>query len=89
VKLRHASFGEWTSKLFVEGEPGNSSDLLWCSLKPAKRQAAAMWLQAGSADTGVRWVVQQALVVPAGWAGTDTGAGTDAMPAPKKCEAGR
>jgi protocatechuate 3,4-dioxygenase beta subunit len=66
VKLRHASFGEWTSQLFVEGEPGNSSDFLWRSLKPAERQAAAMRLQAGSADTGVRWVVQHALVVPAG-----------------------
>jgi len=65
VKLRHATFGEITSQLFVAGEPGNARDFLWRSLSTDDRPALEMQLQAAGADTGVRWLARQDLVVPA------------------------
>jgi len=65
VKLRHAAFGEWTSQLFVAGEPGNERDFLWRGLSPAGREAAAMRLQPAGGEDGLHWQVRHALVVPA------------------------
>ena len=64
VKLRHASFGEVTSQLFVDGDAGNARDFLWRSLKPEDRVALAMRLQPAAADSGLRWQARHALVVP-------------------------
>ncbi len=64
LKLRHASFGEFTSQLFVAGDPGNARDGLYQRLKPAERSALDMKLQAAPADSGLRWLVQHTLVVP-------------------------
>ncbi|MBL8332124.1 MAG: intradiol ring-cleavage dioxygenase [Rubrivivax sp.] len=63
VKLRHASFGELTSQLFVAGDAGNARDFLWRQLEEADRSALAMQLQPTQAD-GLRWAAQHALVVP-------------------------
>ncbi|MFY9513547.1 MAG: intradiol ring-cleavage dioxygenase, partial [Rubrivivax sp.] len=63
LKLRHASFGELTTQLFVAGDPGNDGDFLWRSLQPADRAALAMALRPGR--DGPRWQVQQLLTVPA------------------------
>jgi protocatechuate 3,4-dioxygenase beta subunit len=48
VKLRHASFGELTSQLFVDGDPGNERDFLWRRLRAEAQTAAAMKLQPAS-----------------------------------------
>ncbi len=65
VKLRHASFGELTSQLFVAGHPGNARDFLWRQLADADRAPLEMQLRAAAADSGLRWQVRHALVVPA------------------------
>ena len=65
VKLRHASFGELTSQLFLEGDPGNARDFLWRQLGEADRVAVAMRLQPAAADSGLKWQARHALVVPA------------------------
>ena len=39
VKLRHPSFGETTSQLFVDGDAGNERDFLWRRLDAAGRAA--------------------------------------------------
>jgi protocatechuate 3,4-dioxygenase beta subunit len=65
VKLRHASFGEVTSQLFIAGDPGNARDFLWRALDPADREMLEMKLQPVAADAGLRWWVQQTLALPA------------------------
>ncbi|MBN8507577.1 MAG: intradiol ring-cleavage dioxygenase, partial [Burkholderiales bacterium] len=65
VKLRHPSFGEATSQLFVAGDPGNARDFLWRALDPADRTALEMVLQPAPAGAGLRWQARHALVVPA------------------------
>ena len=40
VTLRHASFGELTSQLFVAGDAGNERDFLWRSLGEARQPFA-------------------------------------------------
>lgn len=65
VKLRHASFGEWTSQLFVAGDPGNDRDFLWRQLDERDRPGLAMALQPAPADSGLRWRARHTLVVPA------------------------
>lgn len=70
LKLRHPSFGEITSQLFVEGDPGNAGDFLWRRLSAAERTALAIKLQPmqGSPvarDGGLRWQSRHVLVVPA------------------------
>lgn len=65
VKLRHPAFGEISSQLFVDGDPGNEGDFLWRRLDAADRQALAMRLQPAPAGSGLRWVARHALVVPA------------------------
>ncbi len=64
VKLRHPTFGEWTSQLFVAGEAGNGRDFLWRQLDADAQAALAMRLQAASTE-GLRWMCSHALVVPA------------------------
>jgi len=64
VKLRHASFGEWTSQLFVDGDPGNERDFIWRRLRGEAQAAAAFKLQAASTE-GLRWQARHAVVVPA------------------------
>jgi protocatechuate 3,4-dioxygenase beta subunit len=65
VKLRHASFGEVTSQLFVAGDPGNARDFLWRGLSADDRPALEMRLQPASGDSGLRWLVRHELVLPA------------------------
>jgi protocatechuate 3,4-dioxygenase, beta subunit len=65
IRLRHASFGEHTSQLFIAGNEGNARDGLWRSLSVAQQAAAAMLLQPAPADSGLRWQVRQMLVLPA------------------------
>jgi protocatechuate 3,4-dioxygenase beta subunit len=66
VKLRHPSFGETTSQLFVDGDAGNERDFLWRQLDAAERQALAMRLvPVAPAEDGLRWRVQHTLVLPA------------------------
>jgi len=65
VKLRHASFGELTTQLFVAGDPGNAGDFLWRRVADADRDALAMQLQAAEPASGLRWQVRHTLVVPA------------------------
>lgn len=63
VKLRHVSFGEVTSQLFVAGDAGNARDFLWRQLDADEQAALAMQLQRASGD-GLRWQVQHDLVLP-------------------------
>lgn len=65
IKLHHGSFGELTSQLFVAGDPGNAHDFLWRALDPTDRSGIEMVLQPAPADSGLRWQVRHALVVPA------------------------
>ena len=65
VKLRHATFGEVTSQLFVAGEPGNARDGLWHWLPADDRAGLEMRLEPAATDTGLRWLVRHDLVVPA------------------------
>ena len=64
VKLRHVTFGEMTSQLFVAGDAGNDRDFLWRRLAAADREALAMQLQPATTD-GLRWQARHTLVVPA------------------------
>lgn len=63
VKLRHASFGEFTSQLFVAGDPGNDRDFLWRAVPEAQRPALAMQLQPARTE-GLRWTARHSLVLP-------------------------
>jgi protocatechuate 3,4-dioxygenase beta subunit len=69
VKARHASFGEWTSQLFVAGDAGNARDFLWRSLPADDRAALEMRLAkapaAASGAAPLAWTVRQELIVPA------------------------
>lgn len=65
LKLRHASFGEVTSQLFVDGEPGNERDGLWRWLPAADRGALAMKLQPVPAGSDLRWRVSHAIELAA------------------------
>ena len=65
VKLRHASFGELTSQLFLAGDAGNERDFLWRHLAAEDRAALAMQLQPAPEGSGLRWLVRHALIVPA------------------------
>ena len=63
VRLRHPSWGELTSQLFVTGEPGNARDFLYRQLTPADRSAAEMSLQRAPAGSPVVWVADRNLIV--------------------------
>ena len=64
IKLRHASFGEVTSQLFIAGDPGNARDFLWRALDAGDREMLEMKLQPAAADSGLRWSVRKVLVLP-------------------------
>ena len=64
VKLRHATFGELSSQLFVAGDAGNARDFLWRRLDDDERAGLAMQLQPASGDA-LRWQARHALIVPA------------------------
>ena len=63
VKLRHPSFGEVTSQLFVAGEPGNAGDVLYRSLDDDERREVDMRLQRAPAGDAVSWIVERDLGV--------------------------
>jgi protocatechuate 3,4-dioxygenase, beta subunit len=63
VRLRHASFGELTSQLFVAGEAGNARDFIYGSLSAADRALVDMSLQRAPANAEVAWRAQRSLVV--------------------------
>ncbi len=65
VKVRHASFGELSSQLFLAGDAGNARDFLWRALDETDRDMLAMRLLPADADSGLRWQVRQAMVLPA------------------------
>jgi protocatechuate 3,4-dioxygenase beta subunit len=65
IKIRHASFGDVTSQLFIAGDPGNALDFLWRAVDETDRAMLEMQLQPAAADSGLRWQVRQALVLPA------------------------
>jgi protocatechuate 3,4-dioxygenase beta subunit len=65
IKLRHASFGEVTSQLFLEGDAGNARDFLWRRLAASEHASVSMTLQPAPASTGLRWLAQRRLVVSA------------------------
>jgi protocatechuate 3,4-dioxygenase beta subunit len=65
VKLRHASFGELSSQLFIADDPGNARDFLWRALDEADRTMLQLTLQPAAADSGLRWQARQRLVLPA------------------------
>ena len=62
VKLRHASFGELTSQLFVAGDAGNERDFLWRQVERGRPARAGDGAAAGARPTagcagwcGTRW----------------------------------
>lgn len=65
VRVRHASFGDVISQLFVAGDAGNERDFLWRRLGASEREATAMRLEPAAADSGLRWQVRHAMVVAA------------------------
>lgn len=65
IKIRHASFGDVTSQLFVAGDPGNARDFLWRAVGEADRAMLEMQLRPAAAGSGLRWQVRQPLVLPA------------------------
>ncbi|WP_418317867.1 intradiol ring-cleavage dioxygenase [Piscinibacter sakaiensis] len=64
VRLRHPSFGEFTSQLFVDGEPANAGDFLFRQMSADEREAAMLRLARAPADAGVKWLAERPLVVP-------------------------
>jgi protocatechuate 3,4-dioxygenase, beta subunit len=65
VTVRHASFGELSTQLFVAADPGNAGDYLWRRVPQADRSALEMLLQPAAPDSGLRWWVRHTLTVPA------------------------
>jgi protocatechuate 3,4-dioxygenase beta subunit len=63
VRLRHASFGEVTSQLFVAGEAANARDFIYGSLSAAERALVEMPLQRAPAGSAVVWLAERSLVV--------------------------
>jgi protocatechuate 3,4-dioxygenase beta subunit len=65
VKLRHPTFGEVTSQLFVAGEARNASDVLWQGLDADERKEVELRLQKPAAGEPVAWIAERDLIVPA------------------------
>ena len=63
VRLRHPSFGEMTSQLFVAGEPRNAGDAIYRQLSSADRALVDMSLQRAPADAPVVWIAERSLLV--------------------------
>jgi protocatechuate 3,4-dioxygenase, beta subunit len=64
VKLRHPSFGEIASQLFIAGEPLNNTDFLWPRIAKADRDGLALVLEKASPGSGLQWMSRHRLVVP-------------------------
>jgi protocatechuate 3,4-dioxygenase, beta subunit len=65
IKLRHATFGELSSQLFVAGDAGNARDFLWRAVQATDREMLEMTLKPATPDSGLRWMVRRTLVLPA------------------------
>ncbi len=65
VRLRHPSFGELTSQLFIAGEPGNASDAIYRRLSPTDRALVDLSLQRAPANSPVVWLAERSLLVDA------------------------
>lgn len=66
AKIRHASFGELTTQLFLAGDAGNARDFLWRALRPDERAALELsLLPAVAGEAGLRWIARPLLTVPA------------------------
>jgi protocatechuate 3,4-dioxygenase, beta subunit len=65
IKVRHASFGEWTSQLFVAGDAGNERDFLWRRLPAEGRAGLEMKLAAAPAGSGLAHACRHELMLPA------------------------
>lgn len=62
VRLKHPAFGDLTSQLFVEGDPGNERDFLYRRLDAAQREAATLRLQRAPQGAPVMWIAERTLV---------------------------
>lgn len=65
VRLKHPSFGELTSQLFLAGEPANASDAIYRRLSPADRALVDLSLQRAPANSPVMWIAERPLLVDA------------------------
>ncbi len=63
IKLRHASLGEVSSQLFVDGDPGNARDFLFRQLDADAQAALSLTLTTANADSGLRWLARHDLIV--------------------------
>lgn len=64
VKVRHASFGEVTSQLFVAGDPLNEDDSLYRGLSLDDRRYTDFALRRPDAgETRLAWIAERSLVV--------------------------
>lgn len=72
IKVRHVTFGEWTSQLFLAADPGNERDFLWrrlsaqdkAALELHLRRAPAAAAAAGEGAPPLAWVADQAIALP-------------------------
>ena len=65
VKVKLGTRELLTTQLYVAGDPGNARDFLWRAVDPADRAMLEMTLRNAEAESGLRWQVQQVLVLPA------------------------
>lgn len=63
VRLRHPTVGEFTSQLFVAGEPANANDGLYRRLSVAERAVTDMRLTRAPAGAPVVWLADRNLIV--------------------------
>jgi len=63
VKLRHPSFGEVTSQLFVAGDPGNARDFLYRQLAEDERRFTDMASQRAPKGSPIVWQAERSIVV--------------------------
>jgi protocatechuate 3,4-dioxygenase beta subunit len=63
VKLRHPTWGEWTSQWFVAGDPGNAHDFIYRRLSTAEQAEVDLSLQRASPGAGATWWAQRRITV--------------------------
>jgi protocatechuate 3,4-dioxygenase beta subunit len=63
VKLRHPTWGEWTSQWFVAGDPGNAQDFIYRRLSAAEQAEVDLSLQRASPGQGATWWAQRRITV--------------------------
>ncbi len=64
LKVRHGAFGVLTSRLWIDGDPGNARDYNWVQTEPDDRPGLAFRLHSAPAQADVRWMAQHTLVMP-------------------------